>query len=110
MIKYLHDYENKGFIPPHIRLGFENYLIHGIYPGGFVEALICNNFIGAIKKADSTNKNHLHDIADWMLYNMPTNCYGNREIMKNWIDDVDNIRSEYVKVAKEKKFWDTIQK
>jgi hypothetical protein len=109
MTNYIHDFDKNGHIPPHIRNGFENYLVHGLRPGSFIESVLCNNFVGAVQRADHINNNHLRNIADWIMYNMPLNSWGNSENINNWINDVDSIRTNYVNKRKKEKFWNTME-
>jgi hypothetical protein len=111
-MKYLHHYGNINdvsymapFIPEHIRFSFENYLIHGIHPGGFVSSIIANDIFNAVYKADNINMTRISNITTWIVINMPTSSIGSYDAIKDWCSDKDNVRSRYVEYVKEKAFY-----
>lgn len=63
------------------------YVIDGLQPGHFLTAVITNNLLDAVNRADSRN---LKALGTWIkfFYNVcPSGCYGNIETMKNWMDE-----------------------
>lgn len=103
------NFENSGYnVPEHMWTGIENYIVHGFLPGSFMEAILCNDFFSAVCRADSINSKHLPDIGFWILQNLPGHSYGSPEIINNWAKDENNIRSDYVKYLKSKKFHEVM--
>ena len=52
--------DNK-IIPAHMRDGAERYINDGIEPGGFMMAVLTNDFKGVMGRADDINKLHLQE-------------------------------------------------
>ena len=77
--------ENLDMIPSHIRGAVERYVEEGIEPGGFLSAVIKNDLVNAIGRADSINKEHLEDIVRWFYNYAPADCWGSEENMREWI-------------------------
>ena len=74
-------------IPPYMYNGVINYLMHGIEPGGFLQAVICNKLVQSYHRADDNNKECMYDWAD-ILYNVfPSDSWGNEEKFNEWIKD-----------------------
>jgi len=114
-MKYLHDYNsdfilsNKSYgIPEHITDSFENYLIHGFSPGGFVTSIIANDIFLAVGRADGINIQFIPQIVNWIIFNMPTESIGSYQAVTDWCGDKDNIRSNYVYNLKKHKFYETL--
>lgn len=103
---HLHDYQN---VPEHIRDGLENYLVHGIEPGGFLMAVLTNNLYGSVFSADSININRIPHIVSF-LHTVPSICIGNIENVRMWMNDTDGIRSNYVKKLREGKICEALEK
>lgn len=77
--KYAHE------IPEHIVDGFRDYLIHGIEPGSFCYAVLCNNLKEASSRADQVNRARLADIGQFMAWGMPSIAQGSEEKVNAWI-------------------------
>ena len=73
-------------LPAHMRQGTKNYIENGVLPGSFLQAVICNDLFGAIRKADDIN---IQRLEDWLLFfysDAPDGCYGSKEKMIAWIN------------------------
>lgn len=84
------DYIREGFLkhelPEHMWYGLELYLRMGINPGGFMQALLCNDLMNAFSRADSLN---IEKMENWIkfIYNyLPLSCYGNRWDYDTWVE------------------------
>jgi hypothetical protein len=84
-------------IPEHMREGVENYLLHGIEPGGFMRSVICNDLMGAANKADHVNRQELGHIARWIVLEFPPGSFGSVNRYQDWINDVNGHRSAFAK-------------
>ncbi len=72
-------------LPEHMRDGVKNYLEHGVPPGDFLHAVLCNNLVESYGRADSTNQAHMRDWADFMYNEMPIGSWGSKENVAAWI-------------------------
>ena len=69
-----------------MRQGITAYVMEGQPTGGFLKALLSNDFMAAAGKADDAN---LAALAGWakFLYNYaPGGCHGSPEIYQYWVD------------------------
>lgn len=73
----------------------ENYLLYGLEPGGFLEAVIINDLYLAASRADHLNRPILSDIMKSVFHNFPVGSFGNRTSYRNWLNDKDGCRSAY---------------
>ena len=64
--------------PQTLRKGMVRYLVYGVPPGGFLSAVLENDLIGAIGKADDNNITKLEVICKWVYNISPCNCWGSR--------------------------------
>lgn len=75
---------NYSLIPEHMREGVRTYLEHGQRPGDFLIAVLENNLVQSVARADHIN---ITQIVEWVkfLYNeMPIGSWGSREKVKAW--------------------------
>ena len=63
----------------------ENYYYNRFHPGGFVYAMLANDFVGACLRADHWNAQHFQALAEFMLHRMPTNTWGSYEKVNAWL-------------------------
>ena len=81
-MKYDIDYSG---IPEHMRRGVKLYLKQGLRPGEFLTAILENNLVQSVCRADQIN---LAQIVEWakFLYNeMPMGSWGSKEKVNAWI-------------------------
>ena len=89
-----HDYDPKVFSKTMMDT-FDLYVIFGLLPGGFAEALICCNMTLAENRADFINRPVLTEMAEGIKSLFPEQAHGSYENFKNWIRDTDGRRSAY---------------
>ena len=53
---------NYDLLPEHIRKGARLYIEHGVIPGSFLQAIICNDLTESFKRADDVNRVRMFDI------------------------------------------------
>lgn len=80
-------------LPEHAQASVQRYIEHGIEPGSFTTAVICNDLTGAIRYADDINRARLHDIVSWFYNEAPAPCWGSAEKMDAWIAAREKDRS-----------------
>jgi hypothetical protein len=73
-------------IPGHMLGGIKRYILNGIPPGGFLSALLSNDFMGAIGKADEDNSNALKGWAQFLYNYGPNGCFGSPGAFSKWIE------------------------
>lgn len=85
---YVTEMMEAGFhlIPPHMRDGIKLYILHGVPPGGFLSALLSNDFMGATGKADAENAASLIGWARFLYNHVPTGSYGSPDAFSRWLD------------------------
>lgn len=81
---------DKGFVPEHTHEALMNYFNNCWEPGSFLMSVLCNDLMQASFRADHVNKQHLAEIAAWVYHNAPQGSWGNKEIVRGWLD-----RNEY---------------
>ena len=73
-------------IPDHMKPGIVRYVIRGVAPGHFLQAVFKNDLMAALQRADDTNKRLLWEYGN-ILYNYtPVGCYGSDEKFKAWVE------------------------
>ena len=74
----------------------ENYVMHGLSPGGFLTAVLADDYERASATADSWNSRDLDNIIEAVAYACPEKASGSYEAVKDWCSDKDGRRSKYV--------------
>lgn len=72
-------------IPQAIKYQIDQYIEAGVPPGGFLNAILTNDLMLAIQKADETNKVRIPDIVTYLLNYLPTAAYGNTKNVSEWL-------------------------
>ena len=77
----------KNGIPEHLHGGLVRYVVHRIPPGHFMTALLSNDLLGTINRADDLN---VSLIKSWLmvLYNceeIPSGCWGSKDRVEDWL-------------------------
>lgn len=84
-----------GNIPDAIREGLWNYMAYGIEPGGFMLAVLKNDFFSAMARADhSWNGQSFKQLAKWIDTNMPRYMRGDEEAIQEWKKKSDEERRD----------------
>jgi hypothetical protein len=82
-------------VPDAIREGLWNYMAYGLLPGGFMTAVLKNNFSLAMARADhSWNGNSFKQLAKWIDANMPRYMRGDEKSMAEWMAKTDEERRD----------------
>lgn len=80
-------------IPERMMNGIKNYVNNGVEPGGFLKAVISNNLFEAVGKADDENIQNLPAFTAYFYNETPSECYGSKEKMNNWIQKQQKRKS-----------------
>jgi hypothetical protein len=74
-------------IPDYMVDGLVLYLTRGVPPGGFLTAVLNNDFLGAIGKADARNRESLYAYAVFLVCDAPIGSHGRSGIVSEWIKE-----------------------
>lgn len=82
-------------IPVHYMLsGMQRYVEHGIEPGSFLTAVLCNDLKGAVANADDNN---IQELVEWVRFcwnELPANIWGSPEKVAAHIEACATKRAE----------------
>ncbi len=81
----MHTKINYSKLPSHIQDGVERYIEHGVPPGDFLTAVICNDLRESFGRADEVNIARMFDIVGFFYNEAPGGCWGSLEKMKRWV-------------------------
>lgn len=71
-------------VPEHMHAGIINWIVYGIRPGDFLNAVIENNLALAVMHADPINYANLKALVGFFHNEAPASCYGGPENVKRW--------------------------
>ncbi len=72
-------------IRPDIRAALDRYAEHGLPVGDFLQAVLANDLMDAIGRADDYNRATLYDICCYVHNDMPSACHGSRQAYREWV-------------------------
>ena len=78
----MYDYSK---LPEHMREGTRRYIEDGGPPGGFLKAVICNDLMEALSRADDINRDRILDFVRFFRWEVPADCWGSMKKMEAWI-------------------------
>lgn len=81
-------------MPDHMKDAMKNYLEHGISPGGFLTAVLCNDLKEAVGRADSTNLAALPNIVSYCYNEIPSTSWGSPEKFEAWLNSFKDKKDE----------------
>lgn len=82
-----------GFdVPEHTQGALERYFVHALEPGSFLMAVLTNDLIGAVGRADMWNSRSLADIVKWLVNHAPYGSYGDAELVRDWLNKGDEFQ------------------
>ncbi len=73
-------------IPEHIHGAIKRYVMNRIEPGGFLRAVLENNFKEAAGRADHINRAALGNIAMFCVEALPMACWGSPDKVRRWLE------------------------
>jgi hypothetical protein len=76
--KHLH------LVPEHMRDGLVLWIEHGIMTGNFMTALMENDLMEAMGRADDENANNIKSWCIFLYSYAPRGCFGSPERVKMW--------------------------
>lgn len=88
-------------LPEHMQPAAQRYVEHGVHPGSFLTAVICNDLFDAFQRADDVNRDAMFDWCMFFHNDVPGDCYGDYETFKAWLKagGLDGINAAREQVA-----------
>jgi hypothetical protein len=71
---------------PTTKESIDNFVEHGLRPGDFLMAVLSNDLMEAIYRADAQNQEDLIEICRYVYNEIPGNCWGNRTRVLDWMN------------------------
>lgn len=79
-------------IPHHLRGGLVRYFSDGILPGGFLQAVLCNDLTETVMRAAAPSALYASSqIITFLLAYAPKDAWGNRERVLAWTTTPDRL-------------------
>jgi hypothetical protein len=86
-------------LPPHTQQSLDLYAEKKLEPGGFLKAVLCNDLIGSVSRADSLNLENLPAIVAYVYNKLPAACWGSPENFNNWLNNKEEeLTDAFVKL------------
>lgn len=63
----------------------DNYVEHGLLPGSFVTAVLSNDLMGALGKADIDNRRDIFEICQYVWDTVPVAAHGSPQKVSQWL-------------------------
>lgn len=73
-------------LPPKIREAIDSYVWYGTPPGGFVRAVLLNDLMNAVGRADADSLGCIGLICQYVYNAVPSVCCGSREVVDSHIE------------------------
>lgn len=74
-----------NLIPSHMHSAIENYILHGFSPGGFLTAVLANDLMEAVGRADQINQQSLVGWCRFIYNHTPSTSHGSYEAVEKWL-------------------------
>ena len=86
--------DSKIKIPSHIKGDIERYVFYGLLPGSFLTAVLTNDLIEAVNRADEESLTHLGPIVKFVYNEIPSTCWGTKMKVAQWNKKKQDARNE----------------
>lgn len=88
----------------------ERYLLQGLKPGGFGEAMLACDMERALYNADVHNRTVFWAVAMWVRERLPQGSWGSYEAVDAWCRDHDGHRTAFREQYEKEAVWLTLVK
>ena len=96
-------------IPDHTQQTLNHYLLYGFEPGGFVSAMLAQDYESALYRADTGNRQMFWAIAMWIREFAPEESQGSYAAVEAYCKDKE--AQERFRLFCEKKYmWKTLER
>lgn len=72
-------------ISEEVKSSIDRYVQQGVETGGFLRAVLENNLMEALGRADIHNRYNLFDICGYLYNDVPGECHGSPEKVTAWL-------------------------
>lgn len=79
-------YTYEDYVPASVKECLAEYVKERNISSSFLLACLENDLMGAVSRADSTNRGHLVDIMRYIYWELPSNCWGSKEKVAAWLN------------------------
>lgn len=86
--------ERHPIIPTYMLDGISCYVLYGIRPGSFLEAVFSNDLRGAFERADHNNSHIIREYLMLAYSTLPANCWGSVKQFEEWLKSGGLIEME----------------
>jgi len=86
----------------------ERYLLQGLKPGGFGEAMLACDWERALYNADTHNRTVFWAVSMWVRERLPEGSWGSYDAVYAWCRDQDGRRSVFRKQYDKESVWLTL--
>ena len=84
--------EHAALIPPTICGALRAYVVDGRRPGQFLQAVLRNDLMDAVTRADAMNLAFLEGIVKYVYNRIPSICWGSKEKVEAWVRECEAER------------------
>jgi hypothetical protein len=78
--------EHIHLVPEHLRDAMVLYIEKGYQPGHFLTAVLENDLMEAMGRADNMSRDGLYGICQFLYNYAPAPCHGSPELVKRWME------------------------
>lgn len=75
----------------HLQSGLIHHIVHGLLPGGFLQAVLCKNLIETARRGDATSLLSLPGLVTFLEHYAPDDCWGSRDKVLAWTITPDRL-------------------
>lgn len=68
----------------HLWDGLIHYIVHGLLPGGFLQAVFCKDLLETVRRADPADLLALPRLITFLEYYAPAECWGSHAKVLAW--------------------------
>ena len=75
-------------VPDHDHGGLVRYIVDGVVPGDFLQAVLNNDLQDAVGRADDINRRAIPTIVAWLYNNAPGGSWGSKGAIERYVEAV----------------------
>lgn len=101
---------SRGFltheVPQHLREGLREYIVRGRPTGGFLRAVLENDLVSTVTRADPLSHAGLQAVINFLLDVAPAPAWGSRAKVEAWIAEGERVNAAAVPPPPPEENWD----